>query len=610
MALPAKVMPVRDTCTALLLYFLTATIALAAACVVMKVWGADLTVPFSYGHDSFIFLTWIKGVLDNGWWLTNPYLGSPLPAEMHDFPQNASLHFLVVKCLGWVRPDAGFVCNVYFLASFPLAAVTALAALRAMRMSAGPAVAGSILYAFVPYHFWRGENHLFLSTYYLIPLLGLVIIWLARGEAFLVVRRPTGRIGLELKSPRALGSLAICCALGFDFPYYSLFAAFFLLLAGVSLFCLGRQICLLGRSALLLAVLCVSFLVNLSPHLLYRYRHGPNPAPDHVTRHPWLDGEIQGLKVVQLLIPAADHRLPSFKKVRDRYYSGTPLVSEGDAMALGTTGSVGFVFLVVCLVWCQRSATERGQLYFLFGLLIVFAVLVASVGGFGTFFNLIYMRITRTYNRISIFIAFFALAGAFGAIDDLCQRVGGLGKGAVLAAILAPCMLMAGLWDQTSKTYLEPFALVQQEFASDAAFVAQIEAAVPEQTMVFQFPFLSYCSYTNTSHIMMPYDHFRGYLHSRKLHWSFGAMHGRSGDELQAGIAKRPLPECVRLLAEAGFGGIYVDRNGYADHGAGIEATLAALLGRPPLVSPNQRLCFFNIGHSSQAPTQTGSDKE
>src|SRR5260370_33528249 len=82
-------------------------------------------------------------------------------------------------------------------------------------------------------------------------------------------------------------------------------------------------------------------------------------------------------------------------------------------------------------------------------------------------------------------------------------------------------------------------------------------------------------------------------------------MHGRSADELQAGIAKRPLPECVRLMAEAGFGGIYVDRNGYADHGAGIEASLAALLGRPPIVSPNQRLCFFDIGHSSKAPTQT-----
>jgi phosphoglycerol transferase len=108
----------------------------------------------------------------------------------------------------------------------------------------------------------------------------------------------------------------------------------------------------------------------------------------------------------------------------------------------------------------------------------------------------------------------------------------------------------------------------------------------------------------------MPYDHFRGYLHSRKLRWSFGAMHGRSADELQAGIANRPFPECVRLLAEAGFGGIYVDRNGYADHGAEIEATLYSLLGRPPIVSPNQRLCFFDIGHSSKALTQTDSDKE
>src|ERR1700732_5070608 len=110
----------RGPWTALLLYVLTAVIALAAACVVMKVWRADLAVPFSYGHDSFVFLTWIKGVIDNGWGLDNPCPGAPLPAELHDFPQNASLHFLVVKCLAWVRPDAGFVCNVYFVASFPL----------------------------------------------------------------------------------------------------------------------------------------------------------------------------------------------------------------------------------------------------------------------------------------------------------------------------------------------------------------------------------------------------------------------------------------------------------------------------------------------------------
>ena len=87
-------------------------------------------------------------------------------------------------------------------------------------------------------------------------------------------------------------------------------------------------------------------------------------------------------------------------------------------------------------------------------------------------------------------------------------------------------------------------------------------------------------------------------------------MHGRSADELQAGIAKGPLPDCVRLLVEAGFGGIYVDRNGYADHGAEIEATLYLLLGRPPIVSPNQRLCFFGIGHSSKALTPTDLDKE
>ena len=47
MAVQAKVIPVRGRWTALLIYVMTAVIALAAACVVMKVWGADLTVPFS-----------------------------------------------------------------------------------------------------------------------------------------------------------------------------------------------------------------------------------------------------------------------------------------------------------------------------------------------------------------------------------------------------------------------------------------------------------------------------------------------------------------------------------------------------------------------------------
>jgi len=94
---------------------------------------------------------------------------------------------------------------------------------------------------------------------------------------------------------------------------------------------------------------------------------------------------------------------------------------------------------------------------------------------------------------------------------------------------------------------------------------------------------------------MSDYDHLRAYLHSRTLRWSYGAIKGRHGDGRQRTIAKLPADEMVHALQSAGFEGIYLDRYGYEDNGAGIEKKLTRLLGQPLLVSPNKRWCFFKL---------------
>src|SRR5262249_29767186 len=114
-------------------------------------------------------------------------------------------------------------------------------------------------------------------------------------------------------------------------------------------------------------------------------------------------------------------------------------------------------------------------------------------------------------------------------------------------------------------------------------------------TMVFQMPYVGFLSYANSSHKMLPYSHFRGYLHSHRLRWSFGAMHGRFEDSLHARVAGLPLEHALRALAFLGFGGVFVDRYGYPDSAQQLEGNLRTFLGTAPIESRNGRLAFFDL---------------
>lgn len=596
MEIPRPPVPSPNRRAGLVTYLATCLLALVFAFFVLRLWRADWAVPFAYEHDSFPILTWTKTMLDKGWWLRNSDLGAPTELEMYDYPTNCNLHFAVLKGLSLVSSDPAVLVNLYFVLSFPLIALAALAALRSMHVARPVAMVGSILYAFLPYHFWRGEAHLFLAMYYMIPLVCMVIVWIAQGEPFLVTRRPeTGRLRLDLTSTRTVASVLICVAIGCDFPYYPVFAGFLLIVAGLYTFARSRSACTLFQTAILTGVIGVSFLGNMSPSLLYWWEHGPNPSPEHTSKRPWTDAEGLSLTVTQLMLPAYHHRIPLFSKLRDKFYSGTRLVSEEDAMALGTIGSLGFLMLMGAVVCCHRCRSERGQLFHLFSVLMVWAVLCCTAGGVGTAFNLLGFGMVRCYNRISIVIGFLALATVCLALDRAYQRYAERPGGRLIGRGALATVLLLGLADQTGFTYLVPFSTVKEAYQSDADFVARIERSVPENTMIFQMPYVAFLSYANTRHQMLPYSHFRGYLHSHTLRWSFGAMHGRFGDNLHARLAHLPIESCIRDLAFLGFGGIYVDRQGYADGAKDLETKLQSLLGVEPIVSRNARLSFFSM---------------
>ena len=583
----------------------TFLVALGVAVPACHYWNHCFTDPHCYAGDGTIVLCWVKGVLENPWALENQYLGAPFKQEMYDFPISGSMHFLALKALGQIKHDPFWVVNVYYLLSYPLAAVGFWALARSLRVNPWIALVFGVLFAFLPGHFWRGTAHLFLSTYFLLPLGLIPVVWLNRGGL-----KPS------LRDPRWRWTLLIAAACGSDGAYFALFTT-----AVVGLGCLVVALQKLGergasapcdsmviqgadapRSNWLTALaipflFAASFAANLAPVFLYHHSEGRNPSPDHVSVHDWSDGEHYGLKLTSLVMPTSTHPVRMLREIRREYYEKTPLRSEADAMALGLVGSFG-MFAALFGLLKPNLGTERGRLFYLLGISIVVLALVTTISGFATLANLFHFRSLRSYNRSSFYIAIFGLAAAAMIADALYRRYeASRWKRAVILAGLA-LLLPAGLIDQA---WHKKAPIVQErlEFAAakrhDEEYFQRLESSVPAGSMIFQLPYIGAFSQTEGRHLMYHYDHYRGFLHTRTLSWSYGAMHGRTTDRQHEFLAKQPAGTMCALLAALNFEGIYIDRLGYADGGKALEAELKAILGPPMVVSTNDRMAFYSL---------------
>jgi phosphoglycerol transferase len=175
--------------------------------------------------------------------------------------------------------------------------------------------------------------------------------------------------------------------------------------------------------------------------------------------------------------------------------------------------------------------------------------------------------------------------------------------------VLVAVALILGFLDQKIPQYVPRYRDTKTEFLSDADFVSRIESSVPAGSMIFQLPYVQFPE-TAGIHKMHDYDHFRGYLHSKNLRWSYGTIKNRDGDRAQAEVAALPTEQFVQALVYAGFIGIYLDRNGYEDGAAAKTAELSNVIHVEPLSSQNGRLLFFNLADYARRLRENTPDDE
>src|ERR1035438_4284355 len=157
-------------------YFLAATICVLVLNSLYHLRQVDLTIPLYYLGDSTYYDVVVKNFVETGHYNINPLLGAPGRQEMYDFPITHATHFLGFAILRLFTHSYGLVINLYYLLTYPLIAMTSLYAFRRFGISTGLSITGGVLFAFLPFHVFRAENHLMHSSYYLVPLLVLSVL--------------------------------------------------------------------------------------------------------------------------------------------------------------------------------------------------------------------------------------------------------------------------------------------------------------------------------------------------------------------------------------------------------------------------------------------------
>jgi phosphoglycerol transferase len=573
---------------ALLGYSVAALVPSVAAVCLLDLWKADFHVPFDYGGDALAYAMIVKSSCDHGWYLTNPSLGAPGVFEMHDFLGVApdSFHLLLIKLLSVFSQDWALLFNIYFLLGFPLISLSTVAVFRQFRIGYCPAIVGGTLYSFLPSRLLKGEAHLSLDVFYQVPLAMLVLLWVCSDDPPLVKNDRAGRWpGLEIRRVRSWGSLLVAALVASTGLYYAFFTTAFLLVGGAWASATRRRIGNAVAGLLLASAIAGGLAANAVPALLYQLRHGPNhDVGVRVTQ----DAEIYGMKIAQLLLPVDGHRVEALARLKEHYRSTAPLVGENETTSLGLVGDAGFLLLLGVLLSGRRSPGSVESVLRPLSVLNLTAVLMGTIGGFGALFAVLISPQIRTYSRVNVLISFFSLF----AVVVLLERLRSRRPRAAFIAI--PLVLVLGLLDQVTPYAVRSYAATKRQYSSDAGLVRRIEAMVPRDTAIFELPFMTFPEGPPINGLQ-GYDPVRLYLHSQHLRWSFPTMRGRPGDSWAADVSRLEPLRMVKALKDAGFGGILLDRGGYADNGCAIEAAFRTILGEDALVSEHQRYVFLRL---------------
>jgi len=508
-------------------------------------------------------------------WKTVPELGAPYEANWSDWP---SIEELPVICFGLLGRAFGLFAglNIALLAGHLLAAATMFLVARRLGSSTVWSFVAGLAYGLAPFIFAQSPHHITVAHAWHVPLFLLVWRWAASEP------------GLRFGTPEFRWSVAIAILTGLQNVYWTnvlcqltLLGAGALALRTASREPLKAAFAVVGAAAAAFAVM------NLDTWT-FRAVNGPN-AGAVVREYKWL--EIYGLKLVDLVVPPVTHHSDAFAAFATAHRVGDPARGIPPASPLqdevSYLGLVGLAALGLLVATSVRDVVRRqADRIPMEAWWVLWIVLCFSTGGLNAILGAAGFTLFRTGCRYSVVILAIVLAFAARWLTDRDgESQEGDGAGTPTASLMTAAVLcIVALWDQVPRTPTAgDTAAIARQIASDRDFVARMEAALPPDAMVFQLPVMRFPEEPAPG--VPAYDHFRPYLFSKSLRFSYGSMKGRQREQWQQELGQMPLDKAVEKLKDLGFAAVYINRNAFPERGRQLVDQLEAGRTKPRIES-------------------------
>ena len=569
----------------------------AAWCTANAKWtAAEWAAPASYIEDAeksdvVITLAGMKAATEGDslpfLWKSVGRLGAPYAANWNDWPSLDEVHgfvqLMLARALGIF---AGL--NTLLLMGHLLAAVTFYCVARWSGAAGTWAFVGGLAFGVAPFLFAQSAHHSTVQWAWHVPLFMLVWRWIATENS------------IEWRTMWFWQSVVIGLIAGLQNVYYTNIFCQLTLVGAIVQAIRLRTSRPLAVAAAVIGAAAFGFFVSNFDTWTYKLAYGPNEGA-LVREYKWL--EIYGLKIKDLFIPPVTHRWDTLATFSKAHRQVAPLLDEG-ASYQGIVGLACLIWLIVTAV--KDVITGREKDVPMEAWQVLWIVLMFTTGGLNSLFaattGFTMFRGGSRYSIVILAITLLWAARRLTAVQSEVERTQPTGTTdwRWLAAVAFACVVI--LWDQVPRPpTADEKAAIARQVAADREFTEKMEAALPEGAMVFQMPVMEFPE--SPAPGVPPYDHFRPYLFSKNLRYSFGSMKGREREKWQPAVqgkffegaavdqqagkirvneanARTAVDELKRL----GFSAIYINRNGFPDRGKGIEEALLDLgYTKPPI---------------------------
>jgi len=511
--------------------------------------------PTIYSGDAHEVLARIKAASEGDLQPLRPQeiqrLGAPFGANWNAYPTPEKIPLFLLGGIARVS-DVFVAANVGLMLGFASSALAFYWVVRRwLRAGSEWAAMGALLFAFHYATVHRGLAHFSFVLAWVVPL-GLLACWL-----------------VAARSPLRWGSAGmwVCFAAAVLLGWHNTYYLFFWLPL-IAWACLAQAFGARRRSNLTIGLATVAvalgsfFLANLE-HWVFATGSAARP----LLERNFGGTERYALRFVELFIPPDVHRADWLGFLGQRYARWSEFRGEAYLPYLGLVGGAALIWLLalgaIRLLRGRRvpgPALTAGWLL-AFGTMGGLTSVLAFFGGFFVF---------RATNRIGVYLAAVALVFLVVQLTRLTRGWSRPGR-----ILLALALLSFGLLDQIPRG---PLPAARAEIArvveSDRAFGAALEARLPQGSMVFQLPALPFPE-ANPPWRLNDYEHFRPFLTTETLRFSYGSTKFRPRMRWQLELEQLPPLEMVQRLEQLGFAGLYLNRKGFED---GAEDLLRQLL--------------------------------